>query len=235
MKHNSSNSNGNRISSNSSQIYSPYAVPGIHDSRGRVSRLPKSEVQILRGFMQDACGVQPGSPLERFVADVLADDEVVEAFFHPRVSRIPVRNSCTAPVVFIPHTLAMKAAQRASTSEGIRHHERQLTFVAALFYSCGVFHSTHPLFRPQGMNWTPHKAHARRTTALLLEIPLANLRRSDQALGQTMGEVLGLGSTDRQGYGDGGGNGEGSDPDQVARIATAVYLTNVRVTQLGLA
>lgn len=208
---------------NSNSVKSPslmHAMNGL--PAPRMSRLPASEVQVLRQVMIKACDLPSGSALERFVRDALADAEVVESYFFARISRQPVNAAPQQTQMLLPINHALRAAQQANAFVDLLPHERSVAFVAALLYSCGVFHCTHPLFRPSGRNWAPSRSYAKKLMGLLLEDALHNLQRADVGLGQTLAAVLGV------------GDAQDCQPDQVARIGTAVYLANVAVMQVGL-
>jgi hypothetical protein len=185
-------------------------------------RLPPSEVQVLRQAMIKACDLQPGSALERFVKDALADAEIVESYFFPRIASQPVNMLPRKAQVLLPIEHALRAAHQAKAYGDLLPQERSLAFVAGLLYSCGVFHCTNPLFRPPGRNWAPSRSYAKKLMGLLLEDALLKLHSADAGLGQTLAAVLGV------------GDAQDCHPDQVARIGTAVYLANFAVTQMGL-
>lgn len=197
--------------------------PGYVDPRYHL--MSKAAIEELRHKTLNTLGLEPGSTLEVFMEDVLADHELVQSYYDERNVKVPGRGSGRMDHTLHPITEALRVAERASRGEGIRPSERKFTFIAALVYSCGVFHATHPLFMCKGVNTCPDRRKARRQTALLLEHPLANLRRLDPALGQTMTAVLGVSPGERD---------EGCDPEQVVRIGAAVYLANIRLTVLAL-
>lgn len=188
------------------------------------ARLPKEEVQHLREHVLAECAVlDHGTPLERFVTQALADDEVVEGYFYPRSSTQTGRGVAKQPTVYLPAVEALIAATAASESELLLQHDRPLAFAAALLYSCGLFHCTHPTFAPTP-DMKPTRAYVAQMRGYLLEAPLAQLRRTDPALGQTMAEVLGMNSS----------GAVDTNAEQVSRITSVVHLANLAVMALGL-
>jgi hypothetical protein len=183
-------------------------------------RLDAHDVAILRQQMLEHCPPIEDPELLHFFEQVLAKDEVVESYFCPKVRRQVPGVIYYAPAVQIPFAEASRAAGRAYKSTLLEPRERSLAYVAAMLFSCGMFHSQHPVFRPKGRNFNPGRVYWRKVGQMLLESGLLDLRDRNRTLGEVMTVVLGF-----------AGDGH-CDPQQAARIGTAVYLTNLRVTAL---
>lgn len=183
-------------------------------------RLPGHAVDRLRALMYQSCPLLPDLALDEFVRRVLANDELVESYFHAKVSR-PLRGATgPTPRSRVPYTEAMRAALQAQSTNLLQPGERSLAYLAALFYPCGLFHSRHPVFRPLGRNFMPDRAYARQVSCRLLEPALALLADQDHALAETLGAVLGCRA------------GDACNREQVARLTAAVYVPCLRVTAL---
>jgi hypothetical protein len=185
-----------------------------------IQRLDAHEVAILRLQMQEQCPPFEDPDLLHFFEQVLANDEVVESYFCPKVRRQVPGVIYHAPAVQIPFAEASRAAANAYKSTLLEPRERGLAYVAAILFSCGMFHSQHPVFRPKGRNFNPGRAYWRRVGQQLLESSLVDLRDRNRTLGEVMTVVLGF-----------AGDGH-CDPKQVARIGAAAYVANLRVTVL---
>jgi len=183
-------------------------------------RLPGHEVDRLRALMYQSCPILPDPALNEFVRRVLANDELVESYFHAQVSQ-PLRGATgPTPRSRMPYTEAMRAALQAQATCLLQPGERSLAYLAALLHPCGLFHSRHPVFRPLGRNFMPDRSYARQVSCRLLEPALGLLADRDRALADTLGAVLGFRA------------GDACDREQVARLTAAVYVPCLRVTAL---
>jgi len=183
-------------------------------------RLPGHAVDRLRALMHQGCPLLSDPALDEFVRRVLANDELVESYFHAKVSRPPRGVAGPTPRSRMPYTEAMRAALQAQATCLLQPGERSLAYLAALLHPCGLFHSRHPVFRPLGRNFMPDRAYARQVSCRLLEPALALLADWDRALAETLGAVLGFKA------------GDACDREQVARLTAAVYVPCLRVTAL---
>lgn len=189
---------------------------------GTSLRLLPSDVDFLR---QRLHGQRPqfGDPaVEQFVQQVFASDELVEAYFFPKVlgSGSSGPGTHQQPQVLIPFEVASRAARRAEQMALVQPFERRLTYLATLLYPCGLFHCAHPALQQATGLTDLDRARVRGVSHFLLEHALRKLRCHHLELAETLSAVLGFGD-------DGHCNAE-----QVGRIATAVYLPNLRVTEL---
>lgn len=204
----------------------PHNIPSVADRSSGVfreelpGRLPGHEVDRLRTLMYQSCPSLADPALDAFVRRVLANDELVEAYFHAKASR-PLRG-VTRPTLHsrMPYTEATRAALQAQSSYLLQPFERSLAYLAALLSPCGLFHSRHPVFRPPGRNFMPDRAYARQVSCCLLEPALGLLADRDRALAETLGAVLGFRV------------GDACDREQVAQLTAAVYLPCLHVTAL---
>jgi len=183
-------------------------------------RLPGHEVDRLRALMLQGCPALPDPALNEFVRRVLANDELVESYFHAKVSRPPRGVTGPTPRSRMPYTEAMRAALQAQSTNLLQPAERSLAYLAALLSPCGLFHSQHPVFRPLGRNFMPDRVYARQVSCRLLEPALVLLADRDRALAETLGAVMGCRA------------GDACNREQVARLTAAVYVPCLRVTAL---
>lgn len=183
-------------------------------------RLPGHAVDRLRALMHQGCPLLSDPALDEFVRGVLANDELVESYFHAKAPRLPRGVTRPTPRAWMPYTEAARAALQAQSTNLLQPAERSLAYLAALLSPCGLFHSQHPVFRPLGRNFMPDRSYARQVSCRLLEPALALLADQDHALAETLGAVLGCRA------------GQACNREQVARLTAAVYVPCLRVITL---
>lgn len=155
------------------------------------------------------------SPLEEFMRDVLRHDLLVGAYFHPkRLEGLPPPKN----PAWVPVTRAIRAARHAQSVADIQPEERRLTYLATLLHSCGLFYCSknNDLL---GLPVPPMGSECFRLARLfLLDGALQKLRTRHESMADTMAAVMDL------------PHGEYYDLDQVARVSSAIYLANLRLT-----
>lgn len=159
--------------------------------------------------------------LERFATDVFADDLMVECYFRPLHRLDPVgRARGWVDLIDVPFEQAVRAARRAERMALVTAtHERPLAALAALVAPCGLFHAVHPFVQAQSGAGVQDRARIQEMARELLAPALQRLRGQHRGLADTLGGVLG------------GGDDGDCDPEQVARLATAVTLATLRLTE----
>ncbi len=202
----------------SRQISSKYGV-AVH-AYPAVQLLPADALEDWRQHMLANCAPFIEPPLERFVAQVFAIDEVVEAYSLPKRLKLVPGTSRMGQQLFLPFEEASRAARRAYQSGLPMRHERGVAYVAALLLPCGMFYSKHPAFKPLGHNSLPERDHWRNEARQLLTPALRDLRWRNTDVAEILTTVLGF---DRC---------ENCDAQQLSRIGTAAYLPSERVTSL---
>ena len=133
--------------------------------------------------MHQGCPLLPDPALDEFVQRVLANDELVESYFHAKAPRLPRGVTRPTPRAWMPYTEAARAALQAQSTNLLQPAERSLAYLAALLYPCGLFHSRHPVFRPLGRNFMPDRSYARQVSCRLLEPALGLLADRDRQAG----------------------------------------------------
>ena len=202
----------------SRQISSKYGVT-VH-AYPAVQLLAADALDEWRQHMLANCAPFIEPPLERFVAQVFAIDEVVEAYSLPKRLKLVPGTSRMGQHFFLPFEEASRAAQRAYQSGLPMRHERGVAYVAALLLPCGMFYSMHPAFKPFGHNSLPERDHWRNEARQLLTPALRDLRWRNSDVAGILTAVLGFDRCDN------------CDAQQLSRIGTAAYLPNERVTSL---
>ena len=202
----------------SRQIASKYGV-AVHPYPA-VQLLPADALDDWRQHMLANCAPFVEPPLERFVVQVFAIDEVVEAYSLPkRLKQVPGA-SRMGQQLFLPFEEASRAAQRAYQSDLPMRHERGVACVAALLLPCGMFYSQHPAFKSPKHNAVSERDHWRNEARQLLTPALRDLRWRNTDVAEILATVLGFDRCDN------------CDAQQLSRIGTAAYLPNERVTSL---
>ena len=202
----------------SRQIASKYGV-AVH-AYPAVQLLAADALEDWRQHMLANCAPFIEPPLERFVAQLFAIDEVVEAYSFPKRLKLLPGMSRLGQHLFLPFEEASRAAQRAYQSGLPMRHERGVAYVAALLLPCGMFYSHHPAFKPLGHNPVSERDHWRNEARQLLTPALRDLRWRNTDVADILTTVLGFDRCDT------------CDAQQLARIGTAAYLPNERVTSL---
>ena len=202
----------------SRQIASKYGV-AVH-AYPPVHRLPADALEDWRQHMLKNCSPYIEAPLERFVAQVFAIDEVVEAYSFPKRLKIVPGASRLGQQFFLPFEEASHAALRAYQSGLPMRHERGVAYVAALLLPCGMFYNQHPEFKSVRHNSVSERDHWRNEARQLLTPALRSLRWRSSDIAEILTTVLGFDFCDN------------CDAQQLARIGTAAYLPNERVTTL---
>ncbi len=202
----------------SRQISSKYGV-AVH-AYPAVQLLPTDALGDWRQHMLANCAPFIEPPLERFVAQVFAIDEVVEAYSFPKRHKSVQGTSRMGQQLFLPFEEASRAAQRAYHSGLPMRHERGVAYVAALLLPCGMFYSQHPAFKSARHNAVSERDHWRNEARQLLTPALRALRWRSSDVAEILTAVLRFARCDN------------CDAQQLARIGTAAYLPNERVTSL---
>lgn len=200
------------------------AAPGLTAlpaAPGAPLRLHPGYVDFLRQRLHDQRPRFAAPPLEQFARQVFADDLMVESYFHARYGRAGTPSSSgQASQILVPFEEACRAARRAERMGVLASFERPLACLAALIYPCGLFYVAHPAVQRESSLTRLDGAALRSMRHRVLEAPLRQLRGQHQGLADTLSAVLGFGD-------------EGDcNPEQVSRIATAVVLANLRVSEL---
>ena len=185
-----------------------------------VQLLPADALEDWRQHILANCAPFIEPPLERFVAQVFAIDEVVEAYSFPKRLKSVQGTSRMGQQLFLPFEEASHAAQRAYQSALPMRHERGVAYVAALLLPCGMFYNQHPEFKSVKHNSVSERDHWRNEARQLLTPALLSLRWRSSDIAAILTTVLGFDRCDS------------CDAQQLARIGTAAYLPNERVTSL---
>jgi len=169
-------------------------------------------LKILRGFK--VAGLEP------FFNLILANTEVVQAYFEPRSLNVGSKNSA-GQFTFVPVNQSLLAASQAKRFEILLPHEKGLAGVAAFLHAGGLYFITSSL---SGEPCSPAQLSrfAREHSWAWLEDPLRALRSSNPALGATLTAGMEMGD-----FGE-------CNQEQVARLITARRLANLGIEKLWL-
>lgn len=188
------------------------------------NRMVPEAVDLMRRHLLQEIGPLPTSGLNRFVRTFLADDEVVESYFTYKVREDELGRTFAQwgrLLTVTPWVEAKRAAvlaARADVMLGFRH-EQALIWVAAWAFPSGLFHLCHPRIKHIGVELSG-LAQARNETTLMVEEAVFAMRREDPPAGDTMGAILGMGYD------------EGTDPQQLARLGTALHLSQRHINSM---
>jgi hypothetical protein len=192
--------------------------------------LPRQEVARLRGYILKHCPSFEDEALVQFVRQAFESDEVVEAYFYPKMlSDGPSPQTTPSPVMLVPFEQALGAARQTYLSPllaCVGALDRNLAFVASLLYPCGLFLRSHPAQQvsdksgPPGPPGPISSALATEISALVLGPALTNLRQTHRGIAQALATALGHCPV------------SGNCSELLCRVVTAVYLPNMRLSAL---
>ena len=200
------------------------SVVPLEGANQAAQRLLSRDVAVLREAIHQQCPHFIDGALARFVQQAFAMDEVVEAYFFPKVlASGSAVASAIEPTILIPYEQARRAALQAkkmAVLDALNPLDRHLAYLAALLYPCGLFLNAHPAFQFNPHDFKPDGGYLRTLSFFLLEAALDELRGKHEGIAEALSFALGfrLGNT--------------CNSERVARLTTAVYLPNVRVTAL---
>lgn len=190
--------------------------------------LPGEEVARFRSKILGHCPNFRDGPLALFMQQAFELDDVVKAYFYPRV--VPdgiVVGANAGPAILVPFEEAHHAASQTWHSALLARAsllDRALAFVAALLYPCGLFLNCHPAWRPPGDGGAISHLRARDLSFMTLSPALQTLRQSRSGLAQAIAIALGHGPVSSTCIGNAG--------ELLSSMVAAVYMANLRVTAL---
>lgn len=188
------------------------------------TRMVPEAVNLLRQHLTQQIGVMLTPCLNRFVRTFLADDEVVESYYTHKVREDELGRTFAQRgrlLTAMPWVEAKRAAVLATRCESVRglQHEQVMAWVAAWAFPSGLFHLCHPCVKQTGVELSD-LVQARNETSLMVEDAVIAMRRLDSAAGDTLGAILGTGYDD------------GTDPKQLARLGTALHLSQRHINSM---
>jgi len=188
------------------------------------NRMVPEAVVLMRQHLLQEIGPLPTSALNRFVRTLLADDELVESYFTYKVREDALGRTFAQRgrlLTATPWVEAKRAAVLAARADTVRHfrHEQALVWVAAWAFPSGLFHLCHPHMKHIGVELTS-LVQARNETTVMVEDAVSAMRREDRPAGDALGAILGLGYDDD------------TDPDQLARLGTALHLSQRHINNM---
>ena len=192
------------------------------------------ESPAVRKLLDKLQGLSPSYPdpvTEAFIESVFSDQSVMAAYLLPKPVEGIEYADMTAEVgselnekpQWIPMAVMTRAAGQSLSMGLIRPFERCLTHLATMLYPCGLFycHYVAQAFPERGQGKPFHFDEVAVMRGLLLESPLRKLKARNPALANTLAAVLGLPYEVQD-----------VNEEQVARIASAVCLANLKVTAI---
>ncbi|MDP3474433.1 hypothetical protein [Hydrogenophaga sp.] len=181
-------------------------------------------VTMMRRHLKQEMGDMPTSALQKFVQVFLSDDELVESYFMHRVREDAVGRQFAqrgSLLTATPWVEAKRAGGLAMHSEVLRgfRHEQVLAWVAAWAMPSGTFHLCHPKLKSKGLVMSD-LGQARNNTVVMVEEAVFAMRRIDPQTGSTLSALLGVGYSEEQ------------DPNQLARLGTALHLSQRHINNM---
>jgi hypothetical protein len=148
----------------------------------------------------------------------------VESYFQPLIRQDPVGlefQRIGRRLEALPWVEAKRAAEKARWSCALYNHaaDHELAYVAAWAWPAGIFHLSHPSVKNKG--WAlENLPQARDMSAELLDGAIRAMRGVSAVQGRLMRALIG----------DGGN--EGCKARQLARLRTALHLSQLRLNEL---
>ncbi len=157
--------------------------------------------------------------LDGFVDTLLADDQIVFAFSACRVFESCASGRPEVRLKLRANDSSVLAARRAANKPGLARAERSVAGVAAYLYGLGLYQLSFELDRCKPPVLPIGLKHAQAHRHDLLDTPLRKLRSVQPELGAVLTAALELGSACD------------CEPEQLARVLTAVRLANLPTEQ----
>lgn len=199
---------------------SPSPLVRILGTHVEPDRFTGPQLDRLRRHVATSVPLLPTPDLDRFLGELFSAPEVVSAYFRPTLihdradPELPTRN-------VLPFDVAMAAAKKAAASPSLLPHERGLAWLAAYTYPCGIFAAADPSLRPlPEVDLITQQSDVKALRSMLIRDALRRMRNRNQPLGDTLAAVMDLGIDEQ------------CDPQQIARILTAVRLAVVGIEQM---
>lgn len=198
----------------------PSALDQILGKHADPDSFSEPQLNRLRRYIAASVPVLPCSELETFLGELFLAPELVSAYFRPTVVG-DLSNPALARRNVLPFEKALAAARKAQLMRVLLPQERGLAWLAAFTYPCGIFAAADPSLLPQmeGKRFA-QPMDPRVLRSLLIEDGIRKMRVSNQPLADTFAAVLDFG-VDEQ-----------CDPQQVARVLTAVRMAVVDIERL---
>ena len=179
------------------------------------ARTHAERMQSQRLAFRDALPDIPQAGYDAFAHALVESGDLVSCYFEPQVIDVGGRRE-----PLLPLEAAMRAGRRAASMSVVLPHERQVAYLAALLQPCGLFLCAQAsTIEALGIRSLDNR-RCNAARYILLVDAIAVLRRANPGLGSTLGAVLQV------------EGGDDVDPDQVARIATAVRLATLRLNAI---
>lgn len=174
-----------------------------------------AQIEELKRHIQRTLPILPGEDLNLFLRAVFEDPSVVSAY----MSAMEVQDGQSSQS-YLPFDLAWQAGKQAHGSALLLPHEKPLAWVGAFTFSCGLFQCTDIFQRKINDTHAKEPKQVRDARYLVLADAFHLLRNRNNAVGETLGAAMDV------------LNAHDCDPDQIARIGTAVRLANLRIESL---
>jgi hypothetical protein len=177
-----------------------------------------AQIKELTRYIHRTLPILPGDELNLFLSTLMEDASVVAVLMRPR--EVQEEQERADSRVHLPFDLAWQAGVRAQGSALLLPHEKPIAWVGAFAYSCGLFMCADPIYREDAGTEPLDPKRVRNMRYLVLAQAFHELRNRNNAVGEALAAAMGLMNPD-----DG-------EPDQIARIGTAVRLANLRIESL---
>lgn len=187
-------------------------------------RLNPMAVKTLRGNLLCEIGPLQHPATARFIECFLSDDLVVESYFQPLIRQDPVGlefQRIGRRLEALPWLEAKRAAEKARRSYALYNHaaDHELVYVAAWAWPAGIFHLSHPSVKSKGCG-LEDLPQARDMSAELVDEAIKAMRGVSAVQGRLMRALIGDGAT------------EGCKAQKLARLRTALHLSQLRLNEL---
>lgn len=182
---------------------------------------PFSAAQLARLRMHVARSVPvlPDPGLELVLGALMDRPEILSAYFRPTRVFLAAQRQPLVQVV-LPIDCALDAARKAGMMPGLLPQERSLAWLAAFVYPVAHFYMADTARGAAALTEMPAAEQLRELRLLLVEDALRLLRIRHRALADTLAAGLDFGVSDI------------CEPQQVARLVSAVRLAVLRIDQL---
>jgi hypothetical protein len=177
------------------------------------------QIERLRLHVAQSIPPLPDAGLDQFLGTLMDSVTTVSAYFRP-TRLVDATASHGLVEVVLPFDFALEAARKAAGMPSLLPQERALAWLAGFTYPVAHFYAADTSRGPDAFTQLPDAQRLQELRLALIEDPLRGLRRRHCALADTLGAALGCEPTDV------------CEPQQFARIVSAVRLATLRIQQL---
>lgn len=173
------------------------------------------QILMLKQRMLEDMPFMYESLLGRFLLEAMKNDDFVKAYATPRFYRHEGEQQC-----ILPYEMSMKAAAKAKHATILRDEYREIAFLAAFLWPCGLYQCVQTQESLASASSAGISLSREDATRYMLEDAFRMLRRQNPGMSDTLARSLDL-------ILDGD-----FDHEATAGVMVAIRMTNIRVREI---